>query len=190
MKSKQSAFIIVVLLVFNSMTWGQISANEPMKKTQRHFTERGWQVPGLSHYDREKVHNKLEKHIDNTTVQMSSIKLDRHDRINKLFKFVVPSPDKPDKMIVRDVRINRILEYSINDRPFCYIVSMTPHIYDEKTGIGYSPAYEFSITYYDEDDSGRFKIMEYGNTAGVFGEKEINIPNWVKRFYNDNKQRH
>jgi hypothetical protein len=174
--------LVIVAYASNLSSWGQNISNEEQIKTNkiRSENEQGWQVPGIERYNRNSVHNKIIRDLEGVKIQVSSSKIDAQNRDVRLYKITVPSSDKSEnKLTAKDVVINRITEYAIGDKPFCYVVSMSPHNYDEKTGISSVVGYEYSYAYYDEDGSGHFQTMEYVSTIG--NGWQLYLPNWVKK---------
>jgi hypothetical protein len=151
------------------MTGSGLDAQVAPGSAKAAYRAEGWTIPGIKHPDHLKVFNLREKLIESTAVQISSIQPDSKTSILDY-----------GSSHSGEVVINEIYQYSLNGKPFCYLVTMSP----SREGGRLISAVDFEYAYYDEEGKGLFQTREIVGPSPPPHSAEpypVHLPNWIKK---------
>jgi hypothetical protein len=134
----------------------------------------GWDVPGLSKAKASQTHSRW------TTGGLVDVFVDTLGSEAPESSVVLVScvPGHLERVEVRTQAINvkEILRFSTNGRVFAYRITAQLMGLDE-TKARVPLASELMLTFYDEDGSGRFTIMQYPGSELI---PSLDVPAWTK----------
>ena len=151
----------------------QTAVGDGSSHVRRITNKAGWEIPGLAE---SKLGTTSETYLSRTVsprINLTELEPDREvvSTLNSYFakgkEEIIVSPF--------EARVIRIERFSIDDRPFCYIVYVKPLHTDPRVKETLPPeSLTSSFAYYDEDNDGRFEVFKTED-LGV----DPLIPKWV-----------
>jgi len=123
--------------------------------------EKGWTIPGIQDLNKVEAYNSNNEIIGGLLLQASSIA-------------PMNIRGENDRQFA-----NKILQYSINGKPFCYYASISQYYYNKATKIGAVSGIEAYVAYYDQDGDGIFEAME--PIPSLLIKWRPHLPDWVKK---------
>lgn len=174
---KQIASVIAIAGILPMVGWCQAGTSQPNKtgcEIREVFDREGWAVPGLS---KVKIISSNARWTTNGAegVFVDTLKPDAPETSVML---VTCLSGRTDRVEVRNQLVNviEILRFHMNRRVFAYRVTAQLMGIESK-GIRVPLASEMVLTFYDNNGSGRFTIMQYPGSSLIPG---LDVPVWVK----------
>lgn len=156
-----------------------IAKEETNKKIEKSDTKEilsllnkeGWEIPGLSKSKINKPRN-LFRNGSTDSLIMYWTWLQPNSEEGQETKLNDTALSKQQRETLRllegDIMITDIVQFDINNRPFCYLIKIHPR------GIGATQG----LHYYDEDGDGKFEMVEKGSALPAFVPR---IPPWTEK---------
>jgi hypothetical protein len=177
------AISLLVSLFCIQNIFGQESSQnkKDWKKPKIVLNPDGWVVPGIKNI--AKGASPENSHIE--TVEGQKVNVSTLNPVHPLsdhpgvFVPLIGIKEDTVRCLLQELVGEKITQYQLDGKIFCYLVYATYWAYDDETKMGVRVAAATWFAYYDEDGNGKFETLEYAYY--VLGSPEmwkVHLPRW------------